>query len=96
MSTYIVLLNWTQQGIENVKDSPARLDKARLAVEAAGGKLSDFYMTIGQYDMVVVIEAPNNETFAKAMLAIAAHGKIRSQTLKAFTEEEYRSIVGSL
>jgi len=96
MSTYIVLLNWTQQGIENVKDSPARLNTARAAVEAAGGKLSDFYMTIGQYDMVVVIEAPNDETFAKAMLAIASHGMIRSQTLKAFTEEEYRSIVGSL
>lgn len=63
---------------------------------AAGGKLSDFYMTIGQNDMVVVIEAPNDETFARVMLAIATHGKIRSRTLKAFTEEEYRSIVGSL
>ncbi len=96
MSTYISLCNWTQQGIENVKDSPSRLDQARVAVEAAGGKLKRFYMTIGQHDMVIVVEAPNDETYAKVMLAIASRGGVRSQTLKAFTEDQYRAIVGGL
>ncbi len=96
MSTYIALCNWTQQGIANVKDSPSRLDQAKAAVEAAGGKLTGFYMTIGQHDMVVVVEAPNDAVYAKVMLAIASHGGVRSQTLKAFTEAEYRSICGSL
>ncbi len=58
--------------------------------------MKSFYMTLGQYDMVAVIEAPDDAAFAKVMLAIASHGGVRSQTLKAFTEDEYRSIVGGL
>ena len=96
MSTYIGLLNWTQQGVQNVKDSPQRLDAAKAAVKAAGGEIKAFYMTMGQYDMVIVAEAPGDEAFAKVLLAIAAHGMIRSQTLKAFTEEQYRAIVDAL
>lgn len=96
MPTYITLLNWTQQGIQNVKDSPSRLEKAKAATKAAGGEIKAFYMTMGQYDMVVVIEAPDDETYAKTVLAIASHGAVKSQTLRAFTEAEYRKIVGSL
>ena len=96
MPTYIALCDWTQQGIQNIKDSPSRLEQARAAVEAAGGKLTGFYMTMGQHDMVIVAEAPNDEAYAKVMLAIASQGGVRSQTLKAFTEDEYRTIVGGL
>ncbi len=96
MNSYIALLNWTQQGIQNVKDSPSRLEQAKAATKAAGGEMKSFYMTLGQYDMVAVIEAPDDAAFAKVMLAIASHGGVRSQTLKAFTEDEYRSIVGGL
>ncbi len=96
MPSYIALLNWTQQGIQNVKDSPARLEQAKAATKAAGGEIKSFYMTLGQYDMVAVIEAPDDDAVAKVMLAIASQGRVRSQTLKAFTEDEYRSIVGAL
>jgi uncharacterized protein with GYD domain len=96
MSTYITLLNWTQQGIQSVKESPARLEKAKAAIKAEGGEIKAFYMTMGQYDMVVVIEAPDDDTYARTVLAIASHGAVKSQTLRAFTEGEYRKIVGSL
>ena len=96
MPTYITLLNWTQQGIQNIKDSPSRLDQAKAATSAAGGEMKAFYMTLGAYDMVAVIEVPDDATFAKVMLAIASHGGVRSQSLRAFTEDEYRDIVGAL
>ena len=96
MRTYITLLNWTQQGIQSVKESPSRLEKAKAAIRAAGGEMKTFYMTMGQYDMVAVVEAPDDETYAKIVLAIAAHGAVKSQTLSAFTEAEYRKIVGAL
>ncbi len=96
MPTYITLVNYTQKGIENVKESPARLDKVKEAMKAAGGELKAFYLTMGRYDMVVISEAPNDEAYAATMLAIGAAGAVRSETLKAFTEEEYRKIIASI
>ena len=96
MPTYITLVNYTQKGIENIKESPARLDKVKEAMKAAGGELKAFYLTMGHYDMVVISEAPNDEVYAATMLAIGAAGAVRSETLKAFTEEEYRNIIASI
>jgi uncharacterized protein with GYD domain len=96
MPTYITLFQWTQKGIENLKDSPKRLDRAKDAVKAAGGKMQAFYLTMGQYDGVTISEAPNDEAYAKTMLALASAGAVKTQTLRAFTEEEYRKLVGSL
>jgi uncharacterized protein with GYD domain len=96
MPTYISLCSWTQQGIEKVKDSPARLDAAKKAFKAAGAELKQFYLTMGRCDMVIVSEAPNDETAAKAALTVAANGSIRTETLRAFTEDEYRKLLGSL
>ncbi|MFQ5859275.1 MAG: GYD domain-containing protein [Anaerolineae bacterium] len=96
MPTYIILLNWTQQGIENIKDSPSRLDQAKAAFQAAGAELKEFYLVMGRYDMVVVSEAPDDETVAKLALAIGSGGSVRTETLKAFTEEEYRNIIAAL
>ncbi len=96
MPAYITLCSWTQKGIENVKDSPARLDAAKKAFKAAGGKLVAFYMTLGQYDLVTISEFPDDESAAKALLTLGASGNLRSQTLKAFTEAEYRKVLGSL
>jgi uncharacterized protein with GYD domain len=79
MPTYITLLNWTEQGIRNIKKSPARLEKAKAATRAAGGGMKAFYMTLGQHDMVAVIEAPNDEAYAKTVLAIGAHGAVRTR-----------------
>ena len=96
MPTYITLVNYTQKGIKNIKDSPARLDKVKEALKAAGGEFKAFYLTMGRYDIVFVSESPNDEAYAATMLAIGAAGAVRSETLKAFTEEEYRNIIASI
>ena len=96
MPTYITLVNYTQKGIENVKESPTRLDRVKEAMKAAGGEFKAFYLTLGHYDMVVISEAPNDEAYATTMLAIGSAGAVRSETLKAFTENEYREVIASL
>ena len=96
MATYISLLRFTQQGVENIKESPARLDAAKQAFQAMGAELKEFYLVMGEYDAVVVAEAPDDETVAKLALAIGAAGAIRTETLRAFPEEEYRKIIAAL
>lgn len=95
MARYIALVNWTDQGIKNVKDSPARLAAARDLAKKYGCEMLDFHMTIGIYDMVVTIEAPNDEAAARFILALGSGGNIRTTTLKAFPEAAYREIVAS-
>lgn len=96
MVTYITLIRYTQQGIQNMKESPARLDKAKAAITAAGGKLQSFFLTMGQYDAVAISEAPSDEVYMTTILALAGAGAIRTETLRAFTEGEYRKIVSAL
>ena len=96
MPTYISLLNFTQQGIEKINESPARLDRARQAFQSMGAELKSFYLVMGQYDAVVISDAPNDEVVAKLVLMIAAQGNIRTETLRAFTEEEYRKMIAAL
>ena len=96
MPTYITLGRWTQQGIEKVKESPARLDAFKQLVKSAGGEVKAFYMVTGQYDMVIVTEAPNDEVVAKTLLAVTSKGGVRTETLRAFTEGEYRKIIAGL
>ena len=96
MATYITLLRWTQQGVANVKESPNRLDAGRKEFEKIGVKLRDTWLTMGRYDLVCVIEAADDDTYARAMLKLGSLGNIQTETLKAFSEEEYRKIVGSI
>ncbi len=96
MPTFVSLIRFTQKGIEAIKDGPARLDAAKDAYRAAGAKLKDFYLVTGKYDAVVVAEAPDDETAVKLSLALAAKGNVRTETLRAFTEQEYRRIVSDL
>lgn len=96
MSTYVTLLSFTQEGVANIKESPSRLDQAKAAIKAAGGELKAFYLTLGRFDAVVISEAPSDEVFAATILAIAAAGAVRTETLKAFTESEYRKIIAAI
>ncbi len=96
MPSYLALLNWTEQGIRNVKDSPQRLDAIKEAAKAAGGKLVFFYMTMGEYDAACLLELPNDEVAAKLILSVGRQGNVRTKTLKAFTDQEYRNILGTL
>jgi uncharacterized protein with GYD domain len=96
MAKYIILMNWTDQGIRNVKESPKRLDAAREAAKKLGVQINDFYMTMGAFDMVLHIDAPNDESIAKFILGTGRAGNVNTKTLKAFSEDEYRKIIGSL
>jgi len=96
MSTYLILSRWTQQGVQNVKESPARLDAAKQAAKAMGGEIKAFYLVMGQYDFVVVADMPNDEAVARFVLATGMLGNVRTETLKAFTEDEYRKIITAL
>jgi len=96
MGHYITLVRYTQQGAAKIKESPARLDAAKKAAEAAGGKITAWYLTMGHHDAVIISEFPNDEALAKFMLTTGSLGNINTQTLKAFTEAEYRKIIGSL
>jgi uncharacterized protein with GYD domain len=68
----------------------------KKAIQSAGGTFHAFYMTMGRYDGITISEAPNDEAYAKIILAVASGGAVQTETLRAFTEEEYRKIVGSL
>lgn len=96
MGTYITLIRYTKQGIEKIKEAPARLDAAKQAFRAMGAELKEFYLVLGQYDAIVIAEGPDDETVAKLALAIASQGAIRTETFRAFPEKECRKIFESL
>jgi uncharacterized protein with GYD domain len=96
MPTYISMLRYTQQGITNAKNAPARIDAAKEAYRKAGGELKSLFLTMGQYDLVVITEMPNDEAVARMALVLGAQGNIRSETMRAFTEAEFRKIAGTL
>ena len=96
MPTYISLLNWTDQGIRNVKEAPKRLDAFKKEAEAAGGKVNGYYLTMGKHDGVLIVECPNDETVAALLLMGGRQGNVRTRTMRAFTEAEYREIVAKI
>jgi uncharacterized protein with GYD domain len=96
MARYIQLLNWTDQGAKNVRESPKRLDAARDLAKKMGCEIREFYMTTGASDMVVIADAPDDETMAKFTLMLGMGGNVRTTTMKAFPEDAYRKIIGAL
>lgn len=95
-AAYILLINWTDQGIKNVRDSPSRLDGAKKMLESMGGSFKEFYLTMGEYDMVAVCEAPDDAVFARFVMTLAMGGSVRTKTLKAFRETAYRELLATL
>ena len=96
MAAYLMLLNWTDQGIRNVKESPKRLDAAKKLAKDMGGEFKSFYMTQGTFDAATIIEMPNDEKMANFVLKIGSFGNVRTTTLKAYSEDDYRKIVNGL
>ena len=96
MPTYITLIRYTTQGMQNIKDAPARLDAARQAAQELGVDVKAYYLTMGQYDAVTIIEAPDDETVARIALTVGSRGNVSTETLRAFSEEEFRRITSSL
>ena len=93
MPTYVSLLNWTDQGVRNFKDSVDRYEAAQAAMSESGVSFKDVYWTVGPYDIVAVVEGPDDETATAALLSVAAQGNIRSTTMRAFTVDEMRSVI---
>jgi len=96
MATYISLVSFTEKGVESLKESAARLDAAKQGLRALGGELKGWYMTMGQYDVIFIFDAPSDEAAATGILTLASQGHVRTQTLRAFSEEEYRKLLTAL
>lgn len=96
MPTYISLANWTDQGITNVKEAPQRVDAFKKAVEAAGGKVKGFYLTMGKYDVVTIVDLPSDEAAATIVLSTGSKGNVRTETMKAFPEDQFRNIIAKV
>jgi len=96
MAKYISLIKYTGKGIENIKESPKRLDAFKQLCESMGGKVEGFYLTMGRYDLVLIVDAPSPETAAKVILTTTSGGAVSTETLQAFSEKEYRKIISEL
>ncbi len=96
MAIYITLVNFTEQGIRDIKSAGRRLDGARDLVRRFGGDIQQVYLTMGAYDLVSISEYPDDASAAKAALALGSLGNVRTTTLRAFDESEYREIIAAL
>jgi len=96
MPTCITLVNYTQQGVSKIKDSPARMAAAKKAAESTGGKFLGVYVTLGRYDGVAISEFPNDESYFKFAFYIASLGFLSMETLKALPEEDFGKVISSL
>jgi uncharacterized protein with GYD domain len=93
MPSYITLINWTDQGVRNFKDTVDRYEAAQAAMSKAGVSFKEIYWTVGPYDIVGVVEAPDDETATAALLSTAGQGNIRTTTPRAFDASEMRSVI---
>jgi uncharacterized protein with GYD domain len=96
MPAYVTLFNWTEQGIRDIKETANRANAGRAAWEAAGGRFIGIWWTLGQYDGVIIHEAPDVETVTRLLMSTGMQGNIRTTTLRAFGEEEIQSILEGL
>ncbi len=96
MPGYVSLLKYTQQGLANIKESPNRLKQAKAAAEKMGIKCVGAWVTMGEYDLVIVWDAPDDQTIAALSLAQTKLGNVTTQTLRAFSEDEFAQVVGKL
>jgi uncharacterized protein with GYD domain len=93
MAKYIILMNLTDQGVKDVKNAPARIEAAAKSLEAAGGKLLDFYTVMGPYDYVAIAEGPGDEVALAQLIGLGMAGNVRTTAMKAFTREEFAAIL---
>jgi uncharacterized protein with GYD domain len=96
MPLFIVTLNWTDQGIRTVKDSPKRAQAARDLAKKVGVEIKQFYLTSGESDLLVIVESPSGDNVAKLAMALGSQGNIRTKTVRAWTEAEYEKLISEL
>jgi uncharacterized protein with GYD domain len=93
MPRYVGLINWTDQGVSNYRDTVRRVEDARAASEQLGVRIVDVFWTLGGYDLVVVTEAPDDEALTAFLLQLGSQGNVRTQTLRAFDADEMSRII---
>jgi uncharacterized protein with GYD domain len=96
MPTYVMLADWTDQGVRSIEESPRRIDTARKSLEEMGGRFLSVYMTMGTHDLIITYDAPDDAVAARFTLMLGKLGNVRTTSLKAFPEEAYRQIINSL
>jgi len=96
MAKHIALMRWTDQGVKNVKQSPQRAEAARQLFQQVGAQVTDLYWTAGNYNLVMVVDAPDEQTFAAAMLALVDDGNVRAELLSAYTQEEFEQVLAKI
>ena len=96
MSTYFVLVNWTDKGVQQVTDSPKRFDAAKKALKEVGGEVKSVHLTMGEFDLILICEASDDAVMARFVMQLGMQGFVRTRTLKAFPESAYREIITSL
>ena len=96
MATYIVLANFTDQGVKNVKDTTKRADAFKELAKSKGASVKDIYWTLGRYDIVATVEAPDDTVITALGLTLAQVGNIRTQTMRAFSSADMGAILGKV
>jgi uncharacterized protein with GYD domain len=96
MTTYVMLATWTDQGLRNAPDSAKRLDAAKKLLKDMGGEFTSIFLTMGEFDLVMVYEAPDDVIAARFSIQLGMLGNVRCRTLKAFPEAAYREIIATL
>jgi uncharacterized protein with GYD domain len=94
MATYVALIDWTEQGVQRFEDTVDRYEAAQSQMQSMGVEFTNIYWTLGSHDMVSIVEAPDDQTLAAAMLRVAGLGNVRTTTLRAFSAEEMRGVIG--
>lgn len=96
MATYIILGNFTDQGIRNVKETTKRAESFRAAAEKLGAKVKEVYWTLGEYDVAAIVDAPDEASMTALGLSIGAQGNVRTQCIRAFNTNEIGNILGKM
>jgi uncharacterized protein with GYD domain len=96
MPTFIITLNWTEQGIRNVKDVPKRVAAGRETAKKLGVEYKQIYLTSGQSDLLIIVESASGDNVAKLCMQIGAHGNVRTRTVRAWSEAEFQKLISEL
>ena len=96
MPTFILSLNWTDQGIRSVKDAPKRAQAARELAKKVGVEIKEVYLTSGDNDLLVIVDTPNGDNVAKFALALGSQGNVRSRTVRAWPQSEFLKLISEL
>ena len=96
MPGYIILAKWTQTRVAEVKNSPERMKQGRAVAEKLGGKVVGMWVTMGEYDGVIVVEMPDDQTAATFALGLASQGSAATQTMRAFSEDEFAQLIAKI